>query len=186
MKIIKQWAKKPQNVSKKLEHLIMEDASKCYMYVSDYSIENFLEHYYKAKIMQTIVYLSMMPNVAEYRHINENPDNENNHPSKYLLAVKWVDKADGEDLGISINKPRNEQDNFMVWWGDEKGLKYIVDTINSEYKDENERRDVYLKLIEKLAGGKNILPRKRKSKSKKVQKKTEKPHQESNKEFNKK
>jgi len=164
----------------------MEDASKCYMYVSDYSIDNFLMHYYRAKIMQIIVFISMMPNLAEYKHINNNPDNDNNHPSKYLLAIKWVDKGKGEDLGININKPRSEQENFMVWWGNEKELKFIVDTINYNYENESERRKTYLNLIEKLAGGKNILPRKRKSKSTKVQKKTKKSNTTGTKQADKK
>jgi hypothetical protein len=158
MRILLKWAKNLDLVDEKLERLIMEDCNKVNMYVKNRDID--LEHYYKAKIMQAMVFLSAMPNTAEYRQVNKG--GEDSHLEKYLLVTKWVDKDDGIDLSLFVMpNGRDSRDNFMVWWGDEDDLKYIVDTINADYESESERRDAYLFIIKRLAEGKNVYIKKR-------------------------
>ena len=162
MKILLKWAKNLDLVDEKLEKLLLEDANKVNMYVKDMGID--LEHYYKAKIMQVVVFLSAMPNMAEYRPVNKGGDNS--HPEKYLLATKWVDKGDGIDLTIYTNPDgRSQTDNFMVWWGNEDELKYIVETVNKEYESESERRDAYIDISKRLLDGKCVYVKKRSKKS---------------------
>src|SRR6056297_902899 len=131
MRILRKWAKNLDLVDDKLERLIMEDCNKVNMYVKNRDID--LEHYYKAKIMQLMAFLIAMPNTAEYRQVNKGGNDS--HADKFLLATKWVDKDDGIDLSLFVMpEGRSNTDNFMVWWGDEEDLKYIVNTINEDYE----------------------------------------------------
>jgi len=160
MKLIKdliEEIKAGGDLDEKLERLIKEDAAKSSMYAEKWDLIPFLEGYYLAKIRQMAAFLLAMPNVAEYHEVNKE-DDQDGYKGKFLVAMKWLDDGSGTDLGTFINHPRTAETMFMVWWGAEDDLKYIVNTVNRRYKTEAKKTQEFFKIIKKLVGDGNVRP----------------------------
>lgn len=117
MRIIKKWIKNVENgklIDKHLEKLITEDAVRCNLYIENFNLAHFLKGYYEAKkrfFISTL--LGIMPNRAQYRHINKEGE-EASHPEKYLLAFRFNDIQVHYKVNNKLFQSLEEAKNFCV------------------------------------------------------------------------
>jgi len=153
MRLLKKWIKnvgEGKLLDKHLEKLITGDAVRCNVYAESFDMKSFLENYYEAKKRHIVAaLLGIMPNRAQYQHINKEGE-EASHPEKYLLGIRFNDTLTGTDMNTYDGRVRKSEDMFIVWWGDEKDLEYLVEAVNRDYNNEVERTKEYYKICKKL------------------------------------